>query len=170
MYNYNDLQLVAGASKAALDPKTGRNVPDTSLLVDGTVINSNDSAGSTPARRLAVVGAQAAAAGLRAVIGNSGSIAVHFVAFTNGQALIMQRPAIPNPNPDLQVCTSIPWGTASSLQCLLDAAVLSISVVMSQFSNLVGQMRLQAFGCSTFPSHLQAASARAATNPIRAHC
>ena len=120
MYNYNDLQLVAGATKAALEPKTGRNVPDTPLLVDGTVVNSNDSAGSTPARRLAVVGAQAAAAGGSwAVVGNSGSISVHFVGFTNGQALIMQRPDIPNPNPYLQVCKLLPAVsfTSASSKC-----------------------------------------------------
>ncbi|KAK9834801.1 hypothetical protein WJX74_010970 [Apatococcus lobatus] len=108
MYDYTagHLNLMAGAEKAAFDPKTGRNVPDTPVLIDGTVQNSTSSANaspSTPARRLAVTAAQAAATGGSwAVVGNSGAIAIHFTAHTNGQALIMQRPDGPNPNPYLQ--------------------------------------------------------------------
>ena len=109
MYDYTSghLNLVAGAESAAFDPKLGHNIAATPVLIDGTVQNSTDPTSSNSTRRLlAVTAAQAAAAtgGSWAVVGNSGSIAVHFVAFTNNQALIMQRPDIPNPNPYLQVC------------------------------------------------------------------
>lgn len=112
MYDYTSghLNLVAGAENAAFDPKLGHNIADTPVLIDGTVQNSTDPTSSNTTRRLlAVTAAQAAAGGSWAVVANSGSIAVHFVAFTNNQALIMQRPDIPNPNPYLQVCQQLSW-------------------------------------------------------------
>ena len=57
--------------------------------------------------RLLAAGSRAlsssAAGGSWRVIGISGAVAVHLMAFTNSKALVIQRPDLQNPNPYLQV-------------------------------------------------------------------
>ncbi len=85
-YDYSD--IYAGAELANYNPNE----------------EARQNANATEGRQLAVIAAVTPnTLGSWNVVGQSGSIAIHFLAFTNGQALIMQRPDSSNPNPYLQV-------------------------------------------------------------------
>lgn len=92
-YNYSspELDLVAGPELATYN------------------INARNKKSS---RALAVTANTGNTAGSWNVVANSGSIAVHFIGFTNGQALIMMRPDGSNPDPYLQVGDDYAYGSS----------------------------------------------------------
>ena len=68
-------------------------------------MNPNAQNNATGTFAVAAVATPVAASGSWNVVGNSGSLAIHFLLFTNNQALVMQRPDLTNPNPYLLVST-----------------------------------------------------------------
>ena len=85
---------------------------------------------AAPAATVARVAAVAGGQGSWNVVGNSGSIAIHFILFTNNQALVMQRPDLTNPNPFLLVRES---GRRLLVQLVLERADWLV-----QFSQVAG--------------------------------
>ncbi|KAK9863993.1 hypothetical protein WJX84_007490 [Apatococcus fuscideae] len=80
-YNYTTAGQTAGAGQTTVNPNAQNNATGTFAV--------------------AAVATPVAASGSWNVVGNSGSIAIHFLLFTNNQALVMQRPDLTNPNPYL---------------------------------------------------------------------
>ncbi len=100
-YDYSD--IYAGAELAYYNPNE----------------EARQNANATEGRQLAVVAAVTPnTLGSWNVVGQSGSIAIHFLAFTNGQALIMQRPDFANPNPYLQVMAACQPAARHSCTCI----------------------------------------------------